>query len=72
MVVKTGKNAVDTSHVAVAEFIDAIGTWVQETLLEHLHQASCFSIMANECTDVATMEEMSVFCRWEKNGHPED
>jgi len=53
-----------TSHVAVvAEFIDAIGTWVQETLLEHLHQASCSSIMADECTDVAAMEEMSVFCR---------
>ena len=24
--------------------------------------------MADECTDVATIEEMSVFCRWEEDG----
>jgi len=55
---KSGRNAVHTSHVAVAEFIDAIGIWIQEILLEHLDLASCFSIMADECTDVATMEEI--------------
>ncbi len=58
---KTGRNAVYTSHVAVVEFIEAIETWVQEALLECLRKASFFSIMADECTDIATMDELSVF-----------
>ena len=61
---RTGGNAVCTSHIAVVEFMEALGTWVEGFLLKRLHQASCFSIMADECTDVATIEEMSVFCRW--------
>ena len=54
------------------EFMEALGTWVEEFLLKRLHQASCFSIMADECTDIATIEEMSVFCRWEEEGSPEE
>ena len=69
---RTGRNAVYTSHVAVVEFMEAIGTWIEESLLERLRQASCFSIMADECTDVATIEEMSVYCRWEEGGSPEE
>ena len=69
---RTGGNAVYTSHIAVVEFMEALGTWVEEFLLKHLHQASCFSIMADECTDVAIIEEMSVFCRWEEEGSPEE
>ena len=61
-----------TSHIAAVEFMEALGTWVEEFLLKHLHQASCFRIMADECTDVATIEEMSVFCRWEEEGSPEE
>ena len=26
--------------------------------------------MADECTDITTVEELSVFCRWEENGLP--
>ena len=59
-----------TSHVAVVEFIEALRIWVEESLLKQLRQASYFSIMADEFTDVATIEEMSVFCRWE-NGIPD-
>ena len=65
---RTGRNSVYTSHVAVV----ALGTWVEESLLKSLHQATCSSIMADECTDVATIEEMSVFCRWEEGGCPEE
>ena len=65
---RTGGNAVYTSHIAVVEVMEALGTWIEEFLLKHLHQASCFSIMADECIDVATIEEMSVFCRWEEEG----
>ena len=80
---RTGRNDAYTLHVPVVEFIEplgtrvvkfteALGTWVGESLLKQFCQASCFSIMADECTDIATMEEMSVFCRWEESGHSEE
>ena len=65
-----GKNAMYTSQIAVTEFIEALGTWVEESLLKHLHQAPFYSIMADECTDVSTVEELSLFCRWIENGEP--
>jgi len=69
---KTGRNAMYTSHVAVVEFIEALGKWVEESLIKCLRQASYFSIMADECTDVVTIEEMSVYCRWQEDGVPEE
>ena len=69
---RTGGNGVYTSHIAVVEFMEALGTWVEEFLLKCLHQAYCFSIMADESTDVVTIEEMSVFCCWEEEGSPEE
>ena len=65
-----GKNAMYTSRIAVPEFIEALGTWVEETLLKRLHQAPFYSIMADECTDVTTVEELSLFCQWIENGEP--
>ena len=65
-----GKNAMYTSQIAVTEFIEALGTWIEESLLKYLHQASFCSIMADECTDVSTVEELSLFCRWIENGEP--
>ena len=56
----------------MVDFIEALGKWVEESLLKHLHQASYFSITADECTDVATIEQMSVYCRWEEDGVPEE
>ena len=51
-----------TSHAADTECIEALGIWVEESQLKRLHEASYSSIMADECTDIATMKEMSVFC----------
>ena len=65
-----GRNAVYTSRGAVVDFIEAIGTWVGESILKRLQKAQFFSIMADECTDISTIEELSVFCRWEENGTP--
>ena len=67
---KTGRNAMYTSHVAVVEIVQALGTWVEESILKRLQQASHYSIMADECTDITTVEEMSVFCHWEVKGIP--
>ena len=69
---RTGRNTVYTSHVAVVGFIEALGIWVEESLLKRLRPASYFSIMADECTDVVTIEEMSVFYRWKKDGVPQE
>ena len=65
-----GKNAMYASQIAATEFIEALGTWVEESLLTHLHQSPFYSIMADKCTDVSTIEELSLFCRWIENGEP--
>lgn len=63
-------NATYRSASAVIGFIEAISVWVEEGLLSRLQQASYYTLMADECTDVSTLEEMSIFCRWVENGLP--
>uniref|UniRef100_A0A1X7VEY2 TTF-type domain-containing protein n=1 Tax=Amphimedon queenslandica TaxID=400682 RepID=A0A1X7VEY2_AMPQE len=58
---QTGRNAVYTSHVAVVEFMESLGRWVEESILKRLNKAQYFSFMADECTDIATIDEMAVF-----------
>ena len=41
-------------------FIEAISVWVEASLCR-LQQAPYYTLMADECTDVATLEEMSIF-----------
>ena len=60
---RTGKNATYTSKIAAVEFIGAVGLWAEESLLKHLHQESCFNLMADEYTDMVTVEELSIFYR---------
>ena len=54
----------------MVDFIEALGTWVEESILKRLQKASFFSVMADECTNITTVEELSVFCHWEENGSP--
>lgn len=63
---RAGRNAVYTSKDAVVEFVATIGQWVEKSLLKRLHQAQYFSLMADECTDITTIEELSVLCQWVK------
>ena len=67
---RAGKNATYMSKIAVAEFVEAVGLWAEESLLKRLHQASNFSIMADNCTDVITIEELSIFFCWVEDGVP--
>ena len=53
---------------AVVEFIQALGTWTEESLLKKLKKVPFFSLMGDECTNVSVIEELSIFCRWEENG----
>ena len=64
------RNATYTSRVAVFEFIESLGTWVEEAILKRLQKAAMYSLVADECTDIANVEELSVFCRWEEGGVP--
>ena len=62
---RSGGNATYTSKMAVVEFVNDLGTWVEESLFMRLHMAPFFSIMADECTDdVTTIEELTICCRW--------
>ena len=45
---------------------------MEESLLKLLHKAPFFSIMADECTDVTTIEELTICCRWVESVVPEE
>ena len=64
------RNAVYTSQGAVVDLIEALGTWVEESILKRLQKAFVFSVMADECTDITAVEELPVFCHWEEDGTP--
>ena len=67
---KAGKNATYTSKDAVVDFVETIGLWVEERLLKRLCHSQYFSLLADECTDISTIEELSVVVRWVKDGLP--
>ena len=67
---QAARNASYTSSDAVTDFLEAIGIWVDELLVNRLLDAQYFSLMADECTDIANIEELSIYCRWEENGSP--
>ena len=67
---KAAKNASYTSTDAVTDFVEAIGVWVDELQVNRVRNAPFFSLMADECVDVANIEELSVYCRWVENGVP--
>ena len=68
VVVKISSSLPNTD--AVFGFIKASGAWVDEFQLKLLHKVPFFSVMADECTDITTIEELSVFCRWVEDGKP--
>ena len=48
-------------------FIEALGTWVEESVLKRLQKASVFRVMADECTDI--MAVGVILCQ-EEDGTP--
>lgn len=62
----TGKNAVYTSHVAVVEFVEALGTWVEESICITQGTIASWQMSA------LIVEELSLFCRWEEDGVPKE
>ena len=58
------RNANYGSHVAISEYRDAISLWVQQGILRSLKEAAFYSILADELTDIAIIEELSNCFRW--------
>ena len=62
-------NAQYTSTFSVTSLIEATATWIDRKLVK---ESPFFSILADECVDISTQEELSVCCRWIVNGQPEE
>ena len=52
--------------------LEAIDTWLDRKLMESLRSSPYFSVLADECVDISTTEELSICCRWIVNGKPEE
>ena len=64
---RDGGYSMYTSKMAGVEFMNALGTWVEESLLKRVYKASSFSIISDECSDVTTIEELTICCGWVEN-----
>jgi len=49
------------------DFVKAIGEWTDRLLQKKLLDAPFFSLMADECTDIPVVQELSIYCRWIEN-----
>ena len=66
----SARNATYRSTDSVIGFVEALGSWVERSLLKQVTQAYFYSIMADECTNITTAEELSIFFRWVEKGVP--
>ena len=65
-------NAQYTSKFLSVSLIEAIDTWIERRLMSSLKSSPFFSLLADECQDVSTPEELSICCRWVVDGHFEE
>ena len=65
-------NAQYTLNFSSQSLLIAIDSWIDSNLIANLQASQFFSIMADECHDISTQEELSVYCRWVVNGHAEE
>lgn len=54
-------NAQYTSKFSATSMLEAISRWIEEKLLKSLKSSPFFSILADECVDVSTQEELSLW-----------
>ena len=65
-------NAQYTFKFCMTMLIEAIDTWLVRKVLTSLMSSPFFSILADECQDICTQEELSICNRWIVNGCPEE
>ena len=61
-------NATYLSKLSIAELLKSISHVIEQGLLARLQASPYFSVMADESTDVASMEELCVCARWLEGG----
>ena len=54
------RNAQYVSNFSVVMLMEAIDTWLEQRLLQSLKESSHFTILADECEDITTAEELSI------------
>ncbi len=69
---KGALNAQYTSKFSTVMLLECIDSWINSKLLESLKSSPFFSILADECEDISTKEELTICSRWIKNGKPEE
>ena len=52
--------------------LEAINSWLDRKLIESFKSSPYFSVLADECVDISTTEELSICCRWIVNGKTEE
>ena len=65
-------NAQYTSRFSARVLIEVIDIWIDRKLLCSLQESPYFSILAGECQDISTQEELPICGRWLVNGKPEE
>ena len=58
------QNAQYTSKFSAVMLLEAINSWLDRQLIESLKSSPYFSVLADECVDISTTEELSICCRW--------
>ena len=64
LVAESPKNARYTSKGIQNELIDVVGNSIHSTIIAEVQQAKLYSIIADEVTDVANKEELSLVLRY--------
>ena len=59
-----------TSRFSVRVLIETIAIWIKRKLMCSLQKSPYFSILADECQDISTQEELSICGRWLIIGKP--
>ncbi len=65
-------NAQYTSRFSASMLIEAVDTWLERKLLKSLKSSPYFTVMADECQDISSQEELSICFRWLIDGCPEE
>ena len=52
--------------------IEAIDIWIERKDVCSLEESPYLSILADECQEISTQEELSICGRWLVNGQPEE
>ena len=67
-----GHLMLSTSRFSARVLIETIDIWIKRKLTCSLQESPYFSILADECQDINTQEELSICARWLVNGKPEE